>query len=63
MVPVFSFGETDTFDQIPTKWYKWVPKKMETLFGILLLLFYKGQGILPYKRNITTVGKLTNING
>ncbi|XP_065204908.1 2-acylglycerol O-acyltransferase 2-like [Planococcus citri] len=61
LVPVFSFGETDTYEQVSGKWYRWLQGKLRATTGIPLILV-KGRGILshsfrllPHNRPITTV--------
>ncbi|KAM5320092.1 2-acylglycerol O-acyltransferase 2 [Glossophaga mutica] len=64
LVPVFSFGENDLFDQIensPGSWLRWIQNRLQKILGISFPLFH-GRGIfqysfgfLPYRRPITTV--------
>ncbi|XKL69080.1 hypothetical protein PGB90_006849 [Kerria lacca] len=61
LVPVFSFGETNTYDQVSGKWYLWLQHHLRSIIG-LPLIFIKGRSflfrlftLLPYKRSITTV--------
>ncbi|XP_036894291.1 2-acylglycerol O-acyltransferase 2 [Sturnira hondurensis] len=64
LVPVFSFGENDSFDQIensPGSWLHCIQNHMQNIMGISFPLFY-GRGIfqysfgfLPYRRPINTV--------
>lgn len=68
LVPVFSFGENDLFDQVensPGSWLRWTQNQLQKVMGISLPLFH-GRGIfqysfgfLPYRRPITTVGELS----
>jgi len=64
LVPVFSFGENDIYQQMPnekgTTLYK-IQKKFQNVFGFTLPLFH-GRGILnyhwgllPYRRRIIAV--------
>lgn len=61
LVPVFSFGETNAYDQIYSDWYRWLQVKLRSTFGIPMVIV-KGRGIfshslriLPYQVPITTV--------
>ncbi|KDE09727.1 hypothetical protein MVLG_00129 [Microbotryum lychnidis-dioicae p1A1 Lamole] len=64
LVPVFSFGENDIFEQMPnergTKLYK-MQKKFQTAFGFTLPIFHGrgifnyNLGILPYRHPIVSV--------
>ncbi|XP_036987411.2 2-acylglycerol O-acyltransferase 2 [Artibeus jamaicensis] len=64
LVPVFSFGENDLFDQVensPGSWLRWIQNWLQGIMGISFPLFH-GRGIfqysfglLPYRRPITTV--------
>ncbi|KAM6159016.1 2-acylglycerol O-acyltransferase 2 [Rhynchocyon petersi] len=64
LVPIFSFGENELFDQIsnpPGSWLRRIQNELQKVMGISLPLFH-GRGIfqysfglLPYRRPITTV--------
>ncbi|XP_006875487.1 PREDICTED: 2-acylglycerol O-acyltransferase 2 [Chrysochloris asiatica] len=64
LVPMFSFGENELFNQVnnpPGSWLRWVQNHLQQVMGISLPLFH-GRGIfqysfglLPYRRPITTV--------
>ncbi|KAM9221962.1 2-acylglycerol O-acyltransferase 2 [Dugong dugon] len=64
LVPIFSFGENELFDQIsnpPGSWLRWVQNHLQSVMGISLPLFH-GRGVfqysfgfLPYRRPVTTV--------
>ncbi|KAK1336129.1 hypothetical protein QTO34_003929 [Cnephaeus nilssonii] len=64
LVPVFSFGENELFDQVensPGSWLRWIQNQLQKVMGISLPLFH-GRGIfqysfglLPYRRPIATV--------
>ncbi|XP_054432158.1 2-acylglycerol O-acyltransferase 2 [Pteronotus mesoamericanus] len=64
LVPVFSFGENDLYDQIenhPGSWLRSIQNRLQQIMGISLPLFH-GRGIfqysfglLPHRRPITTV--------
>lgn len=64
LVPIFSFGENDLYDQVansPGSWLRSIQNRLQKIMGISLPLFH-GRGIfqynfglLPYRRPITTV--------
>lgn len=64
LVPIFSFGENDLYDQVensPGSWLRLIQNRLQKIMGISLPLFH-GRGIfqynfglLPYRRPITTV--------
>ncbi|XP_027704074.1 2-acylglycerol O-acyltransferase 2 [Vombatus ursinus] len=64
LVPIFSFGENELFDQVNNpqgSWLRWIQEKLQKVMGISLPLFH-GRGIfqynfglLPYRQQITTV--------
>uniref|UniRef100_A0A8C3VPU2 Acyltransferase n=1 Tax=Catagonus wagneri TaxID=51154 RepID=A0A8C3VPU2_9CETA len=64
LVPVFSFGENDLFDQVenpPGSRLRWCQDRLQRIMGISLPLFHgcgvfqDSFGVLPYRRPITTV--------
>lgn len=64
LVPVFSFGENDIYEQMPNEKGTTVymlQKKFQTVFGFTLPLFHGrgllnyNLGLLPYRRRIVTV--------
>ncbi|XP_006882985.1 PREDICTED: 2-acylglycerol O-acyltransferase 2 [Elephantulus edwardii] len=64
LVPIFSFGENELFDQVnnpPGSWLRRTQDKLQSIMGISLPLFHGrgifqySFGILPYRRPITTV--------
>ncbi|XP_047608738.1 2-acylglycerol O-acyltransferase 2 [Phacochoerus africanus] len=65
LVPIFSFGENDIFDQVensPGSWLRWGQDRLQRIMGISLPLFHgrgcvfqHSFGFLPYRRPITTV--------
>ncbi|XP_039225612.1 2-acylglycerol O-acyltransferase 2-A-like [Crotalus tigris] len=67
LVPVFSFGENELYDQIknPTgSWVRWIQDRLQKIMGFSLPLFYARGifqytfGFLPYRKPIfTVVGK------
>ncbi|XP_066476990.1 2-acylglycerol O-acyltransferase 2 [Tiliqua scincoides] len=67
LVPVFSFGENELFDQVENpkgSWLRWTQERLQRLMGISLPLFHArgifqySFGLLPYRRPIyTVVGK------
>ncbi|OWK18176.1 MOGAT2 [Cervus elaphus hippelaphus] len=64
LVPIFSFGENDMFDQIensPGSWLRWFQEQILKIVGASIPLFY-GRGVfqysfglMPYCRPINTV--------
>ncbi|KLO19104.1 diacylglycerol-acyltransferase [Schizopora paradoxa] len=71
LVPVFSFGENDIFEQMPnqrgTMTYK-LQKRFQAMFGFTLPLFHgRGMlnynlGLMPYRRRIVSViGRPVNV--
>ncbi|TDL23700.1 DAGAT-domain-containing protein [Rickenella mellea] len=71
LVPVFSFGENDIFQQMPNEKGTFVynlQKKFQTVFGFTLPLFHgRGMlnynlGLMPYRRRIVSViGRPINV--
>ncbi|XP_062983826.1 2-acylglycerol O-acyltransferase 2 [Elgaria multicarinata webbii] len=67
LVPVFSFGENELFDQVENpkgSWLRWTQERLQKVMGISLPLFHArgvfqySFGLLPYRRPIhTVVGK------
>ncbi|KAL8191276.1 UNVERIFIED_CONTAM: 2-acylglycerol O-acyltransferase 2-A, partial [Gekko kuhli] len=67
LVPVFSFGENELFDQVENpkgSWLRWTQECLQKVMGISLPLFHArgvfqySFGLLPYRRPIhTVVGK------
>lgn len=65
LVPVFSFGENEVYDQVENPrgtWLRWIQEHLQRIMGISLPLFHArgifqySFGLLPYRRPITTVG-------
>ncbi|EPY89494.1 2-acylglycerol O-acyltransferase 2 [Camelus ferus] len=66
LVPIFSFGDNDLFDQYensPGSWLRWIQNRLQKIMGVSFPLFH-GRGVfqysfglLPYRRPITTVGE------
>ncbi|XP_044524859.1 2-acylglycerol O-acyltransferase 2 [Gracilinanus agilis] len=64
LLPIFSFGENELFDQMDNpsgSWLRWIQEKLQKVMGISLPVFH-GRGIfqysfglLPYRRQITTI--------
>lgn len=64
LIPIFSFGENNVFDQVENtqgSWLRWGQNRLQKIMGISLPLFH-GRGIfqysfglIPYRRPITTV--------
>lgn len=67
LVPVFSFGENELFDQVDNPkgtWLRWIQERMQKVMGIALPLFHArgvfqySFGLIPYRKPIfTVVGK------
>ncbi|MBN3297933.1 MOG2A acyltransferase, partial [Amia calva] len=67
LVPVFSFGENEVFDQVENPrgtWLRWVQERLQKLMGVSLPLFHArgvfqySFGLIPYRKPIfTVVGK------
>ncbi|XP_033001631.1 2-acylglycerol O-acyltransferase 2 [Lacerta agilis] len=67
LVPVFSFGENELFDQVENPkggWLRWIQEHLQKIMGISLPLFHArgifqySFGLIPYRRPIhTVVGK------
>ncbi|KAL7983068.1 hypothetical protein Chor_010410 [Crotalus horridus] len=63
LVPVFSFGENELYDQVENpkgSWLRWTQERLQKIMGVSLPLFYtRGNtfGFLPYWKPIFTVGK------
>ncbi|CAM9418010.1 unnamed protein product [Rangifer tarandus platyrhynchus] len=67
LVPIFSFGENDIYDQVensPDTWLCWFQDGLQKIMGGSIPLFYGhgvfqySFGLMPYRRRITTmVGK------
>ncbi|KAJ6664774.1 hypothetical protein lerEdw1_005746 [Lerista edwardsae] len=67
LVPVFSFGENELFDQVENpkgSWLRWTQERLQRIMKISLPLFHArgifqySFGLLPYRRPIyTVVGK------
>ncbi|KAF5888051.1 2-acylglycerol O-acyltransferase 2-A-like, partial [Clarias magur] len=64
LVPVYSFGENEVFDQVsnpPGTWLRWVQDQLQSIMGISLPLFHArgifqySFGLMPYRKPITTV--------
>ncbi|XP_033973155.1 2-acylglycerol O-acyltransferase 2 [Trematomus bernacchii] len=64
LVPVFSFGENELFDQVENKrgtWLRWIQERLQSIMGISLPLFHArgifqySFGLMPYRRPIHTV--------
>ncbi|XP_054368108.1 2-acylglycerol O-acyltransferase 2 isoform X2 [Mirounga angustirostris] len=64
LVPIFSFGENELFDQVansPGSWLRRIQNRLQKIMGISLPLFH-GRGVfqysfglMPYRQPITTV--------
>lgn len=65
LVPIFSFGENDLFDQVRNpkgSWLRQLQHRLQQIMGISLPLFHArgifqySFGLIPYRRPIYTVG-------
>lgn len=66
LVPIFSFGENELFDQVANShgsWLRRIQNRLQKIMGISLPLFH-GRGVfqysfglMPYRQPITTVGE------
>lgn len=66
LVPIFSFGENDLFEQVRNpkgSWLRQLQHRLQQIMGISLPLFHArgifqySFGLVPYRRPIYTVGK------
>ncbi|MEQ2278227.1 2-acylglycerol O-acyltransferase 2-A [Xenotaenia resolanae] len=64
LVPVFSFGENEVYDQVENPrgtWLRWIQERLQSIMGISLPLFHArgifqySFGLMPYRRPIYTV--------
>ncbi|XP_046876535.1 2-acylglycerol O-acyltransferase 2 [Hypomesus transpacificus] len=64
LVPVFSFGENELFDQVENHrgtWLRWIQEKLQGIMGISLPIFHArgvfqySFGLMPYRKPINTV--------
>ncbi|XP_034035013.1 2-acylglycerol O-acyltransferase 2 [Thalassophryne amazonica] len=64
LVPVFSFGENEVFDQVGNPrgtWLRWTQERLQNIMGISLPLFHArgifqySFGLMPYRKPIYTV--------
>ncbi|KAM4796831.1 2-acylglycerol O-acyltransferase 2 [Rhinophrynus dorsalis] len=64
LVPVFSFGENELFDQVDNpkgSWLRWTQENLQKIMGVALPLFHArgifqySFGLLPYRKPITTI--------
>uniref|UniRef100_A0A8C9VP63 Acyltransferase n=1 Tax=Scleropages formosus TaxID=113540 RepID=A0A8C9VP63_SCLFO len=71
LVPVFSFGENELFDQVENPrgtWLRWIQERLQRVMGISLPLFHArgvfqySFGLMPYRKPIHTVGESLNKN-
>jgi hypothetical protein len=71
LVPVFSFGETDLYDQVDNpegSWLRWAQELCRRITGIAPVvplgrgLFQYSFGIVPHRRPVTTVGNISLIS-
>ncbi|XP_062870265.1 2-acylglycerol O-acyltransferase 2 isoform X1 [Trichomycterus rosablanca] len=64
LVPVYSFGENEVFDQVPNPqgtWLRWIQDHLQCIMGVSLPLFHArgvfqySFGLMPYRKPINTV--------
>ncbi|XP_037324420.1 2-acylglycerol O-acyltransferase 2 [Pungitius pungitius] len=64
LVPVFSFGENEVYDQVGNQrgsWLRWTQEQLQGIMGISLPLFHArgifqySFGLMPYRKSISTV--------
>ncbi|XP_031428056.1 2-acylglycerol O-acyltransferase 2 [Clupea harengus] len=64
LVPVYSFGENEVFDQVQNPkgtWLRWIQDRLQSIMGISLPLFHArgvfqySIGVIPYRKPINTV--------
>uniref|UniRef100_A0A3P8SP50 Acyltransferase n=1 Tax=Amphiprion percula TaxID=161767 RepID=A0A3P8SP50_AMPPE len=64
LVPVYSFGENEVFDQVENPrgtWLRWTQERLQSIMGIALPLFHArgvfqySFGLMPYRKPITTI--------
>ncbi|KAM8835183.1 2-acylglycerol O-acyltransferase 2 [Synchiropus picturatus] len=64
LVPAFSFGENEVFDQVENPrgtWLRWTQERLQSIMGISLPLFHArgifqySFGLMPYRKPIATV--------
>lgn len=67
IVPVFTFGETDLYDQVPNppgSWLLWLQERIRRVIGVAPCIpigrgfFQYSFGLIPRRHVLTTVGKL-----
>ncbi|KAJ4442903.1 hypothetical protein ANN_04496, partial [Periplaneta americana] len=65
LVPVFTFGEPDTYDQIEFPEGSWFRRFQEYIRKIITFapIIAYGNGPLPYRRELITVGKTKHFPG
>lgn len=65
LVPVYSFGENEVFDQVSNPqgtWLRWIQDSLQSIMGVSLPLFHArgifqySFGLIPYRKPINTVG-------
>lgn len=60
LVPVFSFGENELYQQFPNppgSWVRMAQEALQPLLRVSLPLFHGRLGLLPFRRPIYTVGE------
>ncbi|KAG2457368.1 MOG2A acyltransferase, partial [Polypterus senegalus] len=66
LVPIFSFGENEVFDQVENPrgtWLRWIQERLQKVMGVALPLFHArgvfqySFGLIPYRKPIFTVAR------
>ena len=66
LVPVYSFGENEVFDQVDNTrgtWLRWSQERLQSIMGVSLPLFHArgifqySFGLIPYRKPINTIGE------
>lgn len=70
LVPIYSFGENELFDQVQNPrgtWLRYIQERLQRIMGVSLPLFHArgvfqySFGLMPYRKPINTVGKYNQI--
>ncbi|KAL0182769.1 hypothetical protein M9458_022144, partial [Cirrhinus mrigala] len=64
LVPIYSFGENEVFDQVENPrgtWLRYIQERLQRIMGVSLPLFHArgvfqySFGLMPYRKPINTV--------
>ncbi|RXN04381.1 diacylglycerol O-acyltransferase 2 [Labeo rohita] len=70
LVPIYSFGENEVFDQVENPrgtWLRYIQERLQRIMGVSLPLFHArgvfqySFGLMPYRKPINTVGSGSSI--